>query len=1676
MANAFQVSDYFRILWTAVPDGIDSGRLRLRVLVQPRLFDTPAEADHGQVEDAVKACLHDWPSVVENLSKGIGSRLATRFYKLAPDGTWQLLTTAPLTVVLPPPVSGCKGQEWNPRSWRSKAWQQFVSGYYLGHTNPDPWICWPGSSSAGSAGRTVRATARPPGSPLRSPTFTRSYPAHEVSTSVRQVSRNQLGRLFTPPLSRGPNSFKDLDDDLSQLRWTSFDDPQAVDSAAADFEREKARVRAANGSDDSIPDKNFVDSYLQAIGSAQRGLASSVAIPSDETIRRGMYDHLGRISHRDLYRVAGRASAVNCRENIQQLSSGLYAQHGTLEATRTPQRAHFLSVATFHGRSAQPRSRPQPTLDQSDSSYVYDFFSKISLIQNYPNILPELGLVLMGYVEGMAAGELTGALGGAISGIGVIGAVAVVPVVQSSSALGLAVGSSDPVLSIASATSFNLGESSKDFRVADRHDLYQQSTSRMARGTPDDPTFRMVNWIKNGALDFTAQIHARTGIPSGPTAQSLMVTKLRMESLDYDGSALKLINFAQTQSRAIGPKIITSGVAPPNATGSSHFWILGANAKARKLLQWESPHPIPKSLDSVLADPTAAWDTLTRALTGQLDARLTTDWLAHQIVKNLDIALKIPDQHEASSVQTLKVSIRAHRKYNQTLRDPLDSQTLIWYLNSTENPPPDGFAQTPAHRSARISLISAARDSEVARSKFNTERLEGNWRANTRQSPTDPQPVILDSADLILGLAPYVLDAQAKTWVSMSRRRELYAWDQNHAHQCEFDTVAPVRLSTSRAADSPDSSNSDAPSQAADDDNAAPRLFRWSGPSLSVPPSSTDVTMHGSGNDQPSRPQPQTRIVPVTFSVPPNSEPRLRFSELDPTTGAPIALQFQVRIMNRAGGPSEGLPPTDKTSPADFAVGSCTHLRYEPIPAPVVLLSRQLDRTESPQKSPKRLVLDSFDVDSRWLAPPRADVDLCWTHGMFDVPDVESFDALGSFEAIRLGTNGNFRVKPVRKPGGQPTSPNDHPADAPIYKRGGPGVNREFPYYPDPMARRLAFRVEDFRGHVISTFLDHRASLNWYQKGRNWPHARAIQILLTSAGAHARAMRVEWDSDGEHLIVRLPRGWRATAKLMCVPDSERTSQFGLGVMGLYQDFITDPDSVRTLRDSLHASLEDPAMLLRKATLAGENPSVSPPLVLDLVHPVEKPLTEPICENLQLCQMGQPANGAFLLGAVQVDSKSTGLLDFTARWYDWSDDPNQSDRPMVAPAVADKTSTLGKALEQNLTISSKQWLVQEPNAGTTSVAINVSNGQHSFPDTRHRFVEYVARAHSSFRAYYESSRPATDFAATSTPTKLEFLSTTVPRAPSVAYGVPSFAWKAGSVPHQRRHYLSARRGGNVRLWINRGWFSTGEGELLGILCLQRDNPRNTITDQDAQGRFFSRWGSDPIRPHARLPSTYGPDATDFLGATTFAGVIARDDFDNPIPLALDLAAYSPQYDSVRRMWYCDVQFKAVPSSYAFIKLALVRYQPRSIAASSGAPWVGISRITLADFAQLYPNRATSVIRSASRRLEVGVYGLTNPFSDYNRDTDQDCGTFYIRVERRAHGETPSDEIAEHVSIVPKAPDSSAGELAHFTVEFPHGWLHRYTLSVFEGELVSNAQTIPPRIVYADVIELGHTGIL
>jgi hypothetical protein len=186
---------------------------------------------------------------------------------------------------------------------------------------------------------------------------------------------------------------------------------------------------------------------------------------------------------------------------------------------------------------------------------------------------------------------------------------------------------------------------------------------------------------------------------------------------------------------------------------------------------------------------------------------------------------------------------------------------------------------------------------------------------------------------------------------------------------------------------------------------------------------------------------------------------------------------------------------------------------------------------------------------------------------------------------------------------------------------------------------------------------------------------------------------------------------------------------------------------------------------------------------------------------------------------------------------------------------------------------------------------------------------------------------------------------------------------------------------LRIRMRRPWYSSGEGERLGIVLWPPDILNERIAPSGASvardydtgagekadiamagfadedlgpgGDFVTRWGLDPTKGSGELGWLVPPTAfADLAGAAVDDGTSNPDLSQGPvyvprasIPIPVDdgsgnrrqtsleaaLLTYVPRFDVDHENWFCDVELKVGTAPEPFIRLGLVRYQPFAPAA-------------------------------------------------------------------------------------------------------------------------------------------------
>ena len=396
----------------------------------------------------------------------------------------------------------------------------------------------------------------------------------------------------------------------------------------------------------------------------------------------------------------------------------------------------------------------------------------------------------------------------------------------------------------------------------------------------------------------------------------------------------------------------------------------------------------------------------------------------------------------------------------------------------------------------------------------------------------------------------------------------------------------------------------------------------------------------------------------------------------------------------------------------------------------------------------------------------------------------------------------------------------------------------------------------------------------------------------------------------------LPKAARVDVQVSSLPEEQHLDEHG---------------AWRALLD-IAAAQAVPA--LRQLARTGRLWAVSPARTVRLVHALQHPLHVPDVLVLGATRL-RSSTSAILAGEIRIHAASTDRVDVAASWQEWVDEPRPGEDD--APSRRERTAV---ALTQQVHL--RQDVASEPPAGERAQAARFTEADdllvlgtgprsddvpeflsaHELHDTKHRRIAYRAVATSRFREYFRPDLVAPPQALTreSEPVWVDVPSSAPPPPPQLLYAVPLFGWERGG---EGRTRTTRRRGGGLRLFLSRTWYASGDGELLGAVLWPGSAASCPVPA--ALDRLVTRWGFDPVWPAAPPPPTPGPQHFT-------RGVAVGED----LPLLEDPAqrvsvvGHEVEFDAERGLWTCDVELDLGEAYTPFVRLALARYQPSSIA--------------------------------------------------------------------------------------------------------------------------------------------------
>jgi len=900
---------------------------------------------------------------------------------------------------------------------------------------------------------------------------------------------------------------------------------------------------------------------------------------------------------------------------------------------------------------------------------------------------------------------------------------------------------------------------------------------------------------------------------------------------------------------------------------------------------------------------------------------------------------------------------------------------------------PDRYA-LPALRGGGLAVIRTGRAAQQA-AKFTTAKST-NGVIVGGGNPT------LDAAGLLHGVRWHVYDVGSGRWYSLCQRTGDYEFAKLGlkipigGNGTTWEEGAVTAAATQRVDGSgPDFYLAEYVARWHGDSLVAPRPGNWLDRDPGQPPTS------GSPGPHPEFP------LRALFTPQPGSLPPLRY-------GRAYRLRARAAFI---GGAGLSYVPGDPSSNFAGATAEVTFARLEPVPPPHVV--RRKPRTAG--DSVHRLVIRTdFDLEGsettpteRHILPPKiAQLD-AERHGMFDGPN--GMDA-STYEMIKARADGALTAGDDQDP--------VFDVDQPSFPVEG-GSTAQVPWLPDPLARGVAF----FGLPGAPAGSVHTVSFGNGEPGVAWPSLLPARLRLVE-GPDAPAPL----PDGRGLQVSLDKGDVAHVQVSCHP------------------YESDLRSLQIWRwVELEANLPPAIVDARRVEARnGRNWLLTPRVPVVLICAVRRPLVAPKFSQATATRPALGATYATLTDTLEISRKSTVSVDLQAEWTDWVDEVEGDVWHPAKPVT--RTADLG---EIRVNLAGGQL-----NESTLPV-----QRRHDVGDTRHHLVTYSAVAKSRFAEYfaehatpvlpaaaavlvdnrgiapnseevrsadgnvryvagvdYTVDYPAGTLARVPTGTIAENATVELRYTPTVSrpsdpkdrhaiasvecsarpavarplYCVPTFGWDLESPspdPTLPGHIRSRRLGNGIRVYLDRPWWSSGNGEQLGVVLL------NSPSMPERLRHLVTQWGLDPVFK-STAPGPTLPQQQHFPQRVASPAPVSLAEVPGQLVL---VAPHEVHPDLDRRLWYCDIELAPGPSYFPFVRLALARYQPNAM---DGAQ---LSRIVLADFAQLAPDRSVTLNYSGVTNVGVAVVGFGpqgtkgNP-SFFNR--------MVATVERRTAG-VPGD---------------------------------------------------------------------
>ncbi|GET26293.1 hypothetical protein [Prolixibacter sp. NT017] len=954
--------------------------------------------------------------------------------------------------------------------------------------------------------------------------------------------------------------------------------------------------------------------------------------------------------------------------------------------------------------------------------------------------------------------------------------------------------------------------------------------------------------------------------------------------------------------------------------------------------------------------------------------QIDTDGTAVQLSEMVD------NQIEKNSIRQIQVT----EQNQQIERMTITNLALNLAHEKDEEEDEEGM---PPMRSAGIGIIKNDIDVFVDHRFQITQKLQADFSAThyrKREHNIIAPEEILYAEDVTLG---YRMDIayseQPDKWYSLHRKQDRVNYYDENNNPTEISDIEPdegfLQMAASQDPENPD------------DFFVSETLFRWEGWSLSVPrpglaineaddssPDKSHDYVHRTMADEQKKfafdPTLNFKLN-VQSEIIPGTLPRLRFGK---------SYNIRVRTVDLTGNSVALKSETD--SPNKCIISGFVYQRYEPVSNPLLLLANALRQGETPESLVIRSNYDQTaeayeqaegtgnGTTARHLLPPENSQLMAETHGRFDKAFDGNPDAAREMYQLIVGREKSPEVMADGKDK--------------IYSESEASIQ----YIPDPAAAGVAVFLADgyekthektFDPRYFSFFSSSELNPTNNAEGEgDWLKYRSLRIQLAEGDFGAT-----WSSGDRMLTVRLPKGYRLKLKFTSFWRS------------------TDLQSLSGVWKMLKE--ESPGdQKLKQLAFTGRHWMLSPGRELELVHAVQQPVEEPKIDVIQPAR-DFGSTDADLNTKLKIHARSTEEMYVEAHWKDMDDNPlltepkevdanSQLDQFVVGYHESEKQfgyiSTAKEKPQMKLRMAGPMIKKIEPDQKPVQLfhmkpdvtfktityrgfVLAIPPLVHRFNDTKHRWVDYRPVGTSRYAEMFVCESDETP-----KPVKREgpwfekvnILSTARPAIPKVEYVLPLMHWEKSD---GNKVMIHKRNGGGLRVYMDRPWFSSGEGEKLAILLMPQGNKDKTAMMRATQ-RYnpnFTMWGIDPIHPSTQ-PDKTGPLPDDFGFNAETVRNLEHPGVKN---IRTDAAIYPVRFDKQRKKWYADISISTQRMYFPFIRLILARYQENSL--REGNHDVCLSEPVTADFMQLLPDRRTHIEfnnDTNNSRFRITISGLVS----------------------------------------------------------------------------------------------------